>query len=181
VDAFFESFRWLYDTTGVNLTILYDAFDRKRFVEGFATTVRLATSCIVLSVAIGVAGAWLQRSNLRLTRRVVYWYIQFFRNTPPLVQLYFFYFGVGAYLKNAAGVPMVSATSVEQEMVPLTAQDRAFRHSARSALALSAWKASDTTALRRWTDMILADPETPASIRGQVQMLLVLAESDQKS
>jgi len=39
-------------------------------------------------------------------------YIQFIRNTPPLVQLYFFYFALGAYLRhtNAAGleVPIVS-------------------------------------------------------------------------
>jgi len=108
VDAFFEWFRWLYDTTGVNLTILYDAFDRKRFVGGFFTTIQLAASCIVLSVVIGVAGAWLQGSRLRLTRHVVYWYIQFFRNTPPLVQLYFFYFGVGAYLRTPGGAPLVS-------------------------------------------------------------------------
>jgi polar amino acid transport system permease protein len=46
---------------------------------------------------IGVAGAWLQGSRLRVTRKVVYWYIQFF-NTPPLVQLYF-YFGIGSLLK----------------------------------------------------------------------------------
>ena len=32
MDAFFEWFRWLYETTGINLTIFYDAFDRKRFV-----------------------------------------------------------------------------------------------------------------------------------------------------
>ena len=50
---------------------------------------------------IGVAGAWLQGSRLRVTRKVVYWYIQFFRNTPPLVQLYFFYFGIGSLLKSA--------------------------------------------------------------------------------
>ena len=108
MDAFFEWFRWLYDTTGINLTIFYDAFDRRRFIGGFVTTVELATSCILLSVAIGVAGSWLQGSRLRMTRRIVHWYIQFFRNTPPLVQLYFFYFGVGAYLKTTAGVPIVS-------------------------------------------------------------------------
>jgi len=28
MDAFFEWFRWLYDTTGINLTIFYDAFDQ---------------------------------------------------------------------------------------------------------------------------------------------------------
>ena len=77
-------------------TIFYDAFDRRRFASGFLMTVKLSAICIVLSVLIGIVGAWLQGSRLRFTRHVVYWYIQFFRNTPPLVQLYFFYFGVGS-------------------------------------------------------------------------------------
>jgi hypothetical protein len=72
-------------------------------------------------------------------------------------------------------------SEVRQRLEPLTAQDRAFRHSARSALALSAWKANDATAMRRWTDMILADPETPPGTRGQIQMLLALSDTDKKS
>ena len=75
MQEFFDWFRWLYDGTGINLTIFYDAFDRKRFVSGFFTTLRLATSCVVLSVVIGVIGAWLQGSRLNLTRKIVYWYI----------------------------------------------------------------------------------------------------------
>ena len=51
---------------------------------------------------IGIVGAWLQGSRLRFTRHVVHWYIQFFRNTPPLVQLYFFYFGIGSLLPTAS-------------------------------------------------------------------------------
>jgi hypothetical protein len=70
---------------------------------------------------------------------------------------------------------------IRQRLEPITAQDRAFRHSARSMLALSAWKANDTTAMRRWTDMILADPETPPGTRGQIQMLLALSDTDKKS
>ena len=35
--------------------------------------------------------------------------------------------------------------------------------------------------MRKWSDMVLADPETPSNTRGQVQMLLALADSDQKS
>jgi polar amino acid transport system permease protein len=104
-------FRWLYQTTGINLTIFYDPFDRHRFADGFLTTVKLSLICIVLSVLIGVVGAWLQGSRLHLTRRVVYWYIQFFRNTPPLVQLYFFYFGVGSLLRGSlasGNQPLVS-------------------------------------------------------------------------
>jgi polar amino acid transport system permease protein len=112
MESFWEWFRWLHGATGINLTIFYDPFDRGRFANGFLTTVRLSAACIVLSLLIGVAGAWLQGSRLRITRNVVYWYIQFFRNTPPLVQLYFFYFGVGSLLKGAdasgIAVPIIS-------------------------------------------------------------------------
>jgi polar amino acid transport system permease protein len=112
MQAFWDWFRWLNQTTGINLTIFYDQFDRQRFADGFVTTVKLSVICIVLSVVIGVIGAWLQGSRLRLTRHVVYWYIQFFRNTPPLVQLYFFYFGIGSVLRSSmgagAGDPLVS-------------------------------------------------------------------------
>ena len=68
-----------------------------------------------------------------------------------------------------------------QRLEPLTAPDRTFRHSARSMLALAAWRAKDTTAMRKWSDMILADGETPSGTRGQIQMLLALADADKKS
>jgi len=112
MQSFWDWFRWLHDATGINLTIFYDQFDRHRFADGFLTTIELSAACIVLSVLIGVAGAWLQGSRLRVTRKVVYWYIQFFRNTPPLVQLYFFYFGIGSLLKSTtasgAATPLIS-------------------------------------------------------------------------
>ena len=38
----------------------------------------------------------------------------------------------------------------------------------------SAWRAKDMTAMRKWSDMILADAETPSGTRGQIQMLLAL-------
>jgi hypothetical protein len=83
-----------------------------------------------------------------------------------------------------AGTLMVDTapySEVLRRIEPLTASDRPFRHSARATLALAAWKAKDMTAMRRWTDMILADAETPPGTRGQVQMLLALSESDKKS
>ena len=102
-------FRWLYGATGINLTVFYDPFDRARFASGFVMTVELSVVCILLSVVIGVLGAWIQGSRLRVARTVVYWYIQAFRNTPPLVQLYFFYFGLGSLLKGVGGSgPLVS-------------------------------------------------------------------------
>ena len=106
-------FRVLHATSGIKLTIFYDAFDRARFFNGFLTSVRLMAVCLVASVAIGVVGAWIQGSRLRVLRLVTQGYIQFFRNTPPLVQLYFFYFALGSYLKVTTGtgmsVPIVSS------------------------------------------------------------------------
>lgn len=105
-------FRVLNDTSGIKLTIFYDSFDRARFLNGFLTSIRLMAICLVFSVVIGVIGAWIQGSRLRLLRLATQAYIQFFRNTPPLVQLYFFYFALGSYLKVTTGtglsVPLVS-------------------------------------------------------------------------
>jgi polar amino acid transport system permease protein len=105
-------FREFYASTGIKLTIFYDAFDRARFVSGFLTSLRLMALCIAASVVIGVMGAFLQTSRLTLIRATMAAYIQFFRNTPPLIQLYFFYFALGSYLRvtNEMGlaVPIVS-------------------------------------------------------------------------
>jgi polar amino acid transport system permease protein len=105
-------FRWLDAATGIKLTIFYDSFDRARFFDGFLTSVRLMTICVLSSVVIGIVGAWAQGSRLRLVRLAVQAYIQFFRNTPPLVQLYFFYFALGSYLRvtsdTGLAVPLVS-------------------------------------------------------------------------
>ena len=105
-------FRWLDAATGIKLTIFYDSFDRARFFNGFLTSVRLMAICVLCSVVIGIVGAWAQGSPLRLLRLAVQAYIQFFRNTPPLVQLYFFYFALGSYLRMTSdtglAVPLVS-------------------------------------------------------------------------
>ncbi|MBM3596833.1 MAG: amino acid ABC transporter permease [Alphaproteobacteria bacterium] len=113
MEAIADWFKWLNAAHGINLTIFYDDFDRARFLRGLLTTLWLSVVCIALSVVIGVVGAWVQGSRFRLLRRLVQGYIQFFRNTPPLIQLYFFYFAVGGLLPrvtdaHGALVPPVS-------------------------------------------------------------------------
>ena len=107
MEALYQWFQWLNEATGINLTIVYDSYDRGRMVQGFLNTIYLSVVCLALSVIIGVVGAWLQRSPLVWTRRIVQGYIQLFRNTPPLVQLYFFYFALGSLMprvENAYGI-----------------------------------------------------------------------------
>lgn len=93
-----EWFRWLDAHYGINLSIFYDGYDRSRFLLGLVTTIELSLLCGALSVAVGIAGAWLQGSRSRLVRGAVRGYIEFFRNTPPLIQLLFFYFAVATLL-----------------------------------------------------------------------------------
>ncbi len=93
-----EWFRQLYEKTGINLTIFYDRFDGLTYLNGLATTAKLSAACLVLSVVVGILGAWLQRSGWAPLRWLVNGYVAFFRNTPPLAQLYFFYFGVGSIM-----------------------------------------------------------------------------------
>ena len=62
-------------------------------------------------------------------------------------------------------------SEILQRLEPVTAADRAFRHSAREILALSAWKAGDMAAARRWTEMIMTDLQTPPGPRTRAEML----------
>src|SRR2546430_6808140 len=114
----------LYKTTGVKLTIFYDAYDRGRFVEGFVTTVKLSAYCLVLSLLFGAFVAMLQGSRVALVRRVASAFVELFRNTPPLVQLYFFYFALGPLLPRLGGVPALG--SFGWAVVSLTLLESAF-------------------------------------------------------
>ncbi len=102
METFYEWFRVLYDETGINLPFIYDSYDRGRMFDGFLLTIKLSLVCLFFSIIIGMIGAWLQGSPLKWTRRIVNGYIQLFRNTPPLVQLYFFYFAIGSLLPKVA-------------------------------------------------------------------------------
>ncbi len=117
-------FLWLYKTTGIKLTIFYDSYDRARFFAGFATTVRLSAYCLVLSLALGTLAAWLHGSRVAAVRRAAAGFVALFRNTPPLVQLYFFYFALGPVLPKVDGVPVLG--SFGWAVVSLTLLETAF-------------------------------------------------------
>ena len=80
-----------------NFIFFYDPTQTDRVLSGLWMTIQLAVVCVILSVVIGLIGAWLQGSHSRLLRSIVQGYIQFFRNTPPLIQLLFFYFALGQF------------------------------------------------------------------------------------
>jgi len=96
LDIIAPFFERLYETTGLNFSPFYDAYDWGRLLRGMWVSVELILAIIALSLIIGVVGAGAQTSRIRAVRWLVAAYIEIFRNTPPIVQLLFFYFGLGA-------------------------------------------------------------------------------------
>ncbi len=80
-----------------NVIWMYDERQQGKVLTGLWMTVKLSVACLALSVVIGLVGAWMQGAKSPIVRAVVAGYIQFFRNTPPLVQLLFFYFALGQF------------------------------------------------------------------------------------
>jgi polar amino acid transport system permease protein len=110
-----DFFARLYETTGLNFTIFYESYDRQRFLDGLRMTIYLSVVSILLSLVIGAIGAWMQGAHSKIARRAVETFVVIFRNTPPLVQIFFFYFGLGALLPatyNEIGLrePLLNAT-----------------------------------------------------------------------
>jgi len=68
-------------------------------------------------------------------------------------------------------VDMAPYSEIRTRLEPLTSADRPFRHSAREILALSAWKSGDTSEARRWTELMMSDPQTPPGARSRAEIL----------
>lgn len=68
-----------------------------------------------------------------------------------------------------------------QRLEAATKPEATFRHTARELLALSAWRANDTTAARQWLDMIASDGETPSAMRSRAEALQALLPPVAKS
>ncbi len=153
----YDWFRWLYDTTGVNLNYMYDDFDRARMLKGVWLTLELSIITVLLSILVGMIGAWAQGSRSRVIRLGVDGFISLFRNTPPLVQIYFFYFGLGNLLPRTAGAsgalePLLS--NVQWAIISLSLFAGAFNieifRSGIEAVSRSTVEAAESLGFSRW-------------------------------
>jgi hypothetical protein len=82
-----------------------------------------------------------------------------------------------------AGLLLVDTAPYQElrtRLEPLSAADRPFRHTARELLAFGAWRAGNTAAARKWIDAVVADPETPGTIRSRVDVLAALIPAEAK-
>lgn len=104
---------WLWPDWFFDLAVVSDEYNRGRYLAGLWMTAKLSVISILLSLGIGVLGAAVQGASSRTLRVLIGGFVAFFRNTPPLVQLYFFYFAIGTVLRitgeNGLPQPMVSS------------------------------------------------------------------------
>jgi polar amino acid transport system permease protein len=70
-------------------------------LSGFYTTVQLSVVSIVLSFLLGLIIAMMRMSHVSPIRWFAHGYLEFFRNTPLLIQIFFWYFGSYKLLPKA--------------------------------------------------------------------------------
>jgi aspartate/glutamate/glutamine transport system permease protein len=63
-------------------------------LEGYRTTVVVSLLAMLLSLALGIVVAGMRTSPLAPLRWLATAYVEVFRNTPLLIQLYFYFFGL---------------------------------------------------------------------------------------
>jgi hypothetical protein len=95
---------------------------------------------------------------------------------------------VGAAMQQLAGVRagalLVDSAEygeARKTLEPLSGEKSPYRHTARELLALAAWRAGDTTAAKRWFDLIVTDLQTPTATRDRIEMLIALVAAENKS
>jgi hypothetical protein len=79
-----------------------------------------------------------------------------------------------------AGILLVDTaqfSEMQHRLDPVAQSDRAFRHSARELLALSAWRNNDVSAAKKYLDLIAKDAETPSGVRARADVLAALIVS----
>ncbi len=90
-------------------------------LDGLAVTVAISLLAIVLSLIAGLGLAFARRSSIGPLRWLAVAYIDVFRNTPFVVQLFFFYFGlpeigifIDSFTTGVVALSLAAATSTAE-------------------------------------------------------------------
>lgn len=116
-------------SSGINLTIFYDAFDFDRFITGLGNTLLLILVSAFFSIIIGAGCAAILTLSNGIAAAFVRGYIALFRNTPLIVQMYFFYFAIGSIMpvgRNELGLPQPLIGSFSWAVISLSLYSGAF-------------------------------------------------------
>jgi polar amino acid transport system permease protein len=79
-----------------NFDVTYIIASLPALLEGMRMTIIVSAISITLAIAIGVAGASVRIFNTPILSLIARAYVEFIRNTPLLVQIFFIFFGLPA-------------------------------------------------------------------------------------
>jgi len=83
-------------------SVLWTGQSGQWLLSGLITTLELSACAWVLAVALGILSGALRTVPFRPLRVLATFYVEFFRNVPLLVWMFFWYFGVPPLLPEAA-------------------------------------------------------------------------------
>ena len=95
---------WFREFAGLDLTFVYDSYDRLRFFKGLLQSLLLMVLCVAGSLVVGIVGALVAESRWRRLAVVARLLCTYGRMTPPLLQMYLLFFGLGALAWSALGI-----------------------------------------------------------------------------
>ena len=117
------------------------------FIRAFFLTVRIGWLGIVLAFIIGIMCAFAGYFRIPLLSQAVKVYVELFRNTPLLVQLFFIYYGlpaigirIGAEVCGVLGLGLLGGSYMAEsirsglESVPVIQRESAY------SLGMSSWQ-----------------------------------------
>ena len=115
------------------------------YTQAFLLTIKIGWIGIVIAVVIGIATAFLQHFKVPVLAQIASVYVEIFRNTPLLVQLFFIYFGlpkvgimIPAETCGAAGLGLLGGSYMAEGF--RSGLDAVSKSQTESALALGMTK-----------------------------------------
>jgi polar amino acid transport system substrate-binding protein len=86
------------ERTGIDLTYVYDDYERRQFLHALALTLGLTISCVAGALACALVWTLLAAAPIPMAGAVLRTLALLARTTPPLLQIYVLTFGVGSLL-----------------------------------------------------------------------------------
>ena len=86
------------EATGLDVSPVYDPLDRSVFLHGLFLTVALSVATVLGSVFLGALFGWVMHRRTVIVAPLLQALCAVLRMTPPLLQLYVFFFGIGGIL-----------------------------------------------------------------------------------
>jgi len=106
-------------------SVVRQYFTNHAILTGLLFTLELTAIAMAMGLVIGIVLAVMRRSPVPIVSGTAWTYIWFFRGTPVLVQILFWYYVAALYPKISLGIPFIGVTfihgSANSVIRPLTA------------------------------------------------------------